>query len=139
DLTNITQTQVTGDAGQNLANWIQSFYTFSLVGGVFLAVGVIVWAGLKYTLAAGNPSTQSDARDQILQALLGIVLLLGAFLILYTINPNLTNLAPVTLNSASEGQAAAPSQSQCTDMFCTNQSTIGNTSASGTANAYYPL
>ncbi|HUX35406.1 MAG TPA: hypothetical protein VMV71_00025, partial [Candidatus Paceibacterota bacterium] len=46
-------------------------------------------------------STQSDARDQILQALLGIVLLLGAFLILYTINPNLTNLAPVTLNSAS--------------------------------------
>ncbi|HUX36023.1 MAG TPA: hypothetical protein VMV71_03260, partial [Candidatus Paceibacterota bacterium] len=47
DLTNITQTQVTGDAGQNLANWIQSFYTFSLVGGVFLAVGVIVWAGLK--------------------------------------------------------------------------------------------
>ena len=68
---------------------------------MFLAVGVIVWAGLRYTLAAGNPSTQSDAKDQILQAILGLILLFGAYLILYTINPNLVNLKLKTLDSVS--------------------------------------
>lgn len=92
-----------GGAGSGtVVNWVQSFYQFSLIGGVFLAVGVITWAGLKYALAAGNPSGQSDARDQILQALLGLVLLFGAFLVLYTINPNLTtNLSMPTLKSVS--------------------------------------
>ncbi len=90
----------TGGAG-NVTGWVQSFYQFSLIAGVFLAVGVIVWAGLRYTLAAGNPSTQSDARDQILQALLGLILLFGAWLILYTINPNLVNLRLETLESVS--------------------------------------
>jgi hypothetical protein len=95
----ITTMQGTGNAGVRLAGWVTSFYTFSLVASVFLAVGVIVWAGIRYSLAAGNPSTQSDARDQILQALLGLLLLFGAFLILYTINPSLTNLAPPTLQT----------------------------------------
>ncbi len=99
DLTNITAATQPGNAGGDLANWVQSFYLFSLVGGVFLAVGVIVWAGIRYSLAAGNPSTQSDARDQILQALLGLLLLFGAYLVLSTINPTLTNLAPPTLQS----------------------------------------
>ena len=102
DFTNvpdIASPQGTGGAG--FIGWIQSFYQFSLIAGVFLAVGVIAWAGLRYALAAGNPSGQSDARDQILQALLGLILLFGAYLILYTINPNLINLSLPTLRSVS--------------------------------------
>ena len=103
DFTNIVpdiaNPQVTGGAG--FIGWIQNFYQFSLIAGVFLAVGVIVWAGLRYALAAGNPSGQSDARDQILQALLGLILLFGAYLILFTINPNLINLSLPTLRSVS--------------------------------------
>ncbi len=89
--------------GAGFINWVQNFYQFSLIAGVFLAVGVITWAGLKYALAAGNPSGQSDARDQILQALLGLILLFGAYLILFTINPNLVNLSLPTLSSVSVG------------------------------------
>lgn len=95
----IANSQGTGGAG--FIGWIQNFYQFSLIAGVFLAVGVITWAGLKYALAAGNPSGQSDARDQILQALLGLILLFGAYLILFTINPNLINLRLETLSSVS--------------------------------------
>src|SRR3989338_225641 len=95
----IANPQGTGGAG--FIGWIQNFYQFSLIAGVFLAVGVIVWAGLRYALAAGNPSGQSDARDQILQALLGLILLFGAYLILFTINPNLINLSLPTLRSVS--------------------------------------
>jgi len=75
---------------------------------VFLAVGAIVWAGLKYAMAAGNPGTQSDARDQILQALLGLLLLFGAYVILYTINPNLVNLQPLTLDAVTGTKYAVP-------------------------------
>jgi len=100
----IASPQVTGGAG--FIGWIQSFYQFSLIAGVFLAVGVIAWAGLRYALAAGNPSGQSDARDQILQALLGLILLFGAYLILFTINPNLVNLSLPTLSSVSVPPAA---------------------------------
>ncbi len=102
----IANSQGTGGAG--FIGWIQAFYQFSLIAGVFLAVGVITWAGLKYALAAGNPSGQSDARDQILQALLGLILLFGAYLILFTINPNLTNLSLPTLSSVSVGAPATP-------------------------------
>lgn len=84
---------------QSVTNWINNFYQFALIGGVFLAVGVITWAGFRYALAAGNPSTQSDARDQILQALLGLILLFGAFLILYAVNPGLVNLELEGLNN----------------------------------------
>mgnify|MGYP001600013018 CR=1 FL=1 len=117
DLTNvvpdIANSQGTGGAG-NVIGWVQNFYQFSLIAGVFLAVGVITWAGLKYALAAGNPSGQSDARDQILQALLGLLLLFGAFLVLYTINPNLVlNLRLETLRSVS---VPAPAQNSSTQM-----------------------
>src|SRR3989344_3380792 len=81
--------------------WVQNFYQFSLIAGVFLAVGVITWAGLRYALGAGNPTTQSDARDQILQAILGLTLLFGAYLVLYTIDPELTRLKLPTLTSVS--------------------------------------
>ena len=98
-----------GTRGAGFIGWIQNFYQFSLIAGVFLAVGVIAWAGLRYALAAGNPSGQSDARDQILQALLGLILLFGAYLILFTINPNLVNLSLPTLSSVSVGMPAAVS------------------------------
>ena len=101
----IASPQGTGGAG--FVGWIQSFYQFSLIAGVFLAVGVIAWAGLRYSLAAGNPSGQSDAIDQILQALLGLILLFGAYLILYTINPNLINLSLPTLSSVSVSAPAS--------------------------------
>ena len=43
------------------------------------------------SLSAGSPSGQSDARDQITQALLGLTLLLGAYIVLNTVNPSLTS------------------------------------------------
>lgn len=79
-------------AENNPGAWVGGLYQFSLMAAGLLAFGMIVYAGLRYTFATGNPSTQSDARDQILQALLGLLLLLGAFIVLTTINPNLTNL-----------------------------------------------
>ncbi|MBI4085750.1 MAG: hypothetical protein HY433_00675 [Candidatus Liptonbacteria bacterium] len=101
----VTLPGITSAETANPGGWVSALYRFSLMAAGMLAFGMIVYAGLRYTFAAGNPSTQSDARDQILQALLGLLLLFGAFIVLTTINPNLTNLALPGLGKI-EGQEA---------------------------------
>jgi hypothetical protein len=74
-----------------------------MIGGV-LAFGVVVYGGVKYMASAGNPSGQSDAKEWIEAALLGLLLLVGAYFILSVINPqllnlNLPSLTPVDISS----------------------------------------
>jgi len=69
--------------------FVQQFYNFGLMIGGVLAFGAIVYGGIKYTFAAGNPSGQSDGKEWIKSALLGLLLLAAATLILKTINPSL--------------------------------------------------
>ena len=70
-----------------------NFYQYALMGAGLIAFAMIVYAGIKYSLAAGNPSGQSDAKNQIFEALLGLLLLLGAYVVLITINPDLVRLS----------------------------------------------
>lgn len=77
---------------QTPAGYIARLYQFGLMIVGLFAFGGIVYGALKYILSAGSMADQSDAKDQITQAVLGLVLLLGSFLILYTINPEITNL-----------------------------------------------
>jgi hypothetical protein len=78
---------------------IGNFYQFALMIAGLLAFGSIIWAGIQYAMSSGNPGKQGDARDQITQAFLGILLLVGAYLILNVINPDLTVLKLPTLES----------------------------------------
>ena len=74
----------------NPCSAIFSFYKFALMLSGVLAFGAIVYGGIKYTLAAGNPSGQSEGKEWVKSALLGLLLLVSAYLILNVINPNLT-------------------------------------------------
>ncbi len=80
--------------------WIKSFYNYALFISGFLAFGAIVYGGIKYAIARGNPSQESEARQWIWSALLGMLLLAAAYLILYTVNPNLVNLSLPNLPQA---------------------------------------
>jgi hypothetical protein len=71
---------------------VQEVYQFALMIGGLLAFGAIVFGAIKYTLAAGNPSGQHEGKEWITQALLGLLLLVGATLVLNTINPELALL-----------------------------------------------
>ena len=79
--------------------WIVNFYTFALIFAGILAFGAIVYGGIKYSISAGNASQQSEGRSWIWSALIGLLLLAGAYLILRTINPNLVNLQNPTLSA----------------------------------------
>ncbi len=78
------------DAG--VPGFITNFYSFALMMAGILAFGAIVWGGIKYATGRGNPSAESDGKSWITNALLGLLLLAGAYIILRTINPQLVAL-----------------------------------------------
>jgi hypothetical protein len=80
------------EAAASPAAYIARFYQFALALAGMLAFGMIIYGAIQYTVSAGNTARQKDARDRITQALWGVALLLGAWLILYTIDPKLVSL-----------------------------------------------
>jgi hypothetical protein len=90
--------------------FVKGFYDFALMIGGVLAFGAIVYGGVLYAASAGNPSKQSEGKEWVKSALLGLLLLGGAYLILYTINPDLVNLNLPTLTTIN---IQAPSSGLC--------------------------
>ncbi|MEK7174129.1 MAG: hypothetical protein AAB759_00505 [Patescibacteria group bacterium] len=78
---------VPGQYAANPLDFISDVYRFGLALGGLLAFAMIIYGAVQYTVAAGNSSVQSDAKDRITQALIGLVLLLSVVLILNTISP----------------------------------------------------
>lgn len=74
------------------ASYIARIYQFGLMIVGLLAFASIVYGALKYILSAGSLASLDEAKDQIKQAIFGVILLLGAFIVLYTINPQLVSL-----------------------------------------------
>ena len=57
-----------------------------------LALIMIVVGGIQYIAGSIEPAQQNDAKQRITAAITALILALGSFVILYTINPNLTRL-----------------------------------------------
>jgi hypothetical protein len=83
-ITNVSQTSPGG--------WIAGIYKFALI------------VSGMYATSAGNASRQAEGRSWIWSALIGLLLLAGAYIILQTINPNLTNLQIAPLSSVNTQQ-----------------------------------
>ena len=80
-----------------IADYIVALYRWlvSIVG--ILAVAIGVWAGIKWMASAGNPEQVNSAKEQIMNAVIGILLLLGSYVFLNTVNPSLTKLKGVII------------------------------------------
>lgn len=77
---------------ESIAAYIVRLYWFAVGAAGIVAVAVIVGGGIYYMTSSGNPSKQNEAKSYITSALWGVVLLLGSFFILNTINPEITKL-----------------------------------------------
>ena len=80
-------TTMTDLPGLILAIYKFGIWTVGIAGLFMLVVG-----GIMYMSSAGNTSTASSAQGIITDALIGIVAALGAYLILYVINPDFTKI-----------------------------------------------
>ncbi|KKR10459.1 MAG: hypothetical protein UT37_C0001G0014 [Parcubacteria group bacterium GW2011_GWA2_39_18] len=68
-------------------------FNFGLGASAILAITMIVLGAVQMMLNAANPSAQSAGKDKITNALLGLALIFGSWLILYTINPDLVKFS----------------------------------------------
>lgn len=76
----------------SIGGWVNTFYQFSLLIAGVLAFGAVVFGGVKYLTSAGNPSGQSDGKEWIKGALIGLALLAAAYIILDIVNPAIVDL-----------------------------------------------
>lgn len=76
----------------NLAGFFNAAFTLALSAGAILAVLRLAYAGWLYMGAADMWGSKQHAKEVITDAVLGLLLLIAIYIILYQINPNLLNL-----------------------------------------------
>ncbi|KUK98410.1 MAG: hypothetical protein XE08_0557 [Parcubacteria bacterium 32_520] len=69
-------------------------YIFQILIGIgaLIAVAMVIIAGIEWMTSDGNPGKIGGAKTKIKNALLGVGVLLGSYLILYTINPQIVDV-----------------------------------------------
>lgn len=77
--------------GVTLSNYLSWLFPFALTVAAFLAVMMIVIGGVVY-MSGGSEGAKTKGREMINQAILGLLLAISSYLILYTLNPDLVNM-----------------------------------------------
>jgi len=70
----------------DLVAWL--YYAIITIAGL-AAFFMIVSGGFQYLTSTGNPSVMSEAKERIMSAILGLLLIFSSYIILQVINPEL--------------------------------------------------
>jgi hypothetical protein len=90
----------TSGLGSDLPGYVSAIYKMALIIVTLSAVLMLTVGGFMYLTSAGNTASIGTAKGIIYDSLIGLVIALSAWLVLYVINPdlveiNLSALAPV--------------------------------------------
>jgi hypothetical protein len=78
-------------SGANLAPYLGNLYNLGVAGAAGLAVIMVIWGGIEYITSVASEG-KSGGKERITSAILGLLLALGSYIILNTINPDLLKL-----------------------------------------------
>lgn len=92
------QTGILGAIDGFIPGGIENIFLVGLGIGAILAVGTIIFAGIKYSMSGDNASKQKDAREWIWAAVKGLALIAGGAVIIAIINPNALNVQNINLS-----------------------------------------
>jgi len=106
-----------------IGDYVSGIYKYLLGIAITIAIVFIMVAGLQYALASGEGDTKK-AKDRIQNAVMGLVLLLCVYAILFITNPELIKLRSLQLldieqleldraTSGDEGVSGSVSRSTC--------------------------
>jgi hypothetical protein len=90
--------------------YLQAVYKFGIWAVGIAALLMITVGGYMYITSAGNNTSMEKAKGVITDAIVGLILALAAYLILYVINPDLTKIQKLP-NSSAIGGTTAPAAS----------------------------
>jgi hypothetical protein len=80
-----------------LSLYIKYIFVLVIWIGGLIAFGFLIYGGVLYLISSGNPNAVNSAREQMIAAFFGLLVLLSSYLILYTINPQIISNKPLTL------------------------------------------
>lgn len=106
----------------DLTEMVKYFYEWGVFIGGIAAFISLLFGGFLYLTSAGNPSRVSEAKDRMTSAIIGLILLLSIYLILNTINPELTVLTTPEMGPACDVDA---------DCLCKNDPNPGDGNKEG--------
>lgn len=76
---------------ENIGDFIQYGYRFSILAASVIAVIMIIIAGFQWTASAGSADKIKSAQKRIAGAVMGLTLAILSYIILNTVNPYLVN------------------------------------------------
>lgn len=83
--------------GASIGAYIKAIYKYAIGVVGILATVVLMWGGLVWLTAGGSAERVTEAKSWITASLTGLVLALCSFMILATINPDLTTFQPIVV------------------------------------------
>lgn len=94
------------DTGTTMSEYLSAIFNIGIGVAAVFAVLMIVVGGVQYIGGASSPSARNEAKNRITNAILGLLLAVSSWLIVYIINPNLIKN---TLNVSNISTLSAPS------------------------------
>jgi len=77
--------EVPTGGSDTLGNLISVGMNLLFIGGVLIAVMMIVYSGIQWTLSAGDKERIQQARERLIYTIVGVIVIVAAFLIVKTI------------------------------------------------------
>ena len=127
-----------------LSQYIQAIYNYGLAIAAILAAIVLMGGGLLWLTSGGDSGRVGKAKEMIIGAITGLIILFCAWIILNTVNPDLLTLKPInTVVITKVGYCCDPTKGNVlTDQaskvcpgssrICGNSETCSNTSVDNT-------
>lgn len=82
-----------------LAEYLAAIYSYLTgIAGIF-AIAMIMYGGIKWIFSAGDSGKISKAKETITHAVIGLVLVLGSYLLLFALNPDLVTFKALKIKS----------------------------------------
>ncbi len=99
DVPQLSKIQVKGEkiSVPWIAEYIAGVYKYGVALAVSLTIFMLMAGGFFWITAAGEPKKIDKARTIITDAVIGLILALGSYLILFTINPDLVKFKAIQL------------------------------------------
>jgi len=79
------------NAEVSLDQYVTGIYDFAAMAVGIIGVLMFLVGGFQYMISAGNRGMSGEAKKTMINAVIGIIMVLGAYLLLSTINKELIN------------------------------------------------
>ena len=92
----------------SLPKCVSQIYVWSLGIATLLALLMVIVGGYYVMTSSGNAEQATKGKEYITGAIIGLVLLFGAYLLLQTINPDLVNFNLESVKDLNKSVPSAP-------------------------------